>query len=260
MSAQQLTDSQLTAIQAKMEDLNLKIGSKEVTPDEALKQAYAQRDLLRETFVQGEVSELRRSTWTVVQDSIEVFRTAKNEFDRAAGPEFPAEKNLNIGATKRVNDVLKMIRQMTLNGQVNLTREEAYFAGKKRNGETYKEGDRVSVEVQARAHLSMLNNFGKYIDKDHPKLKDAWQKYNDKTIANYMEYAKDLTKRSQVRDEGFISKIKQNMDKYSDKNFAQAVLNLLEPKMPPSEPEKKQENKEDKSGTPGSTKGPRSRK
>jgi hypothetical protein len=220
MSQRQLTDSELTAIQTKMEDLNLKIQKQEVTPDEALKQAYAERDLLRETLDRSNVTDLRRETWTVVQDSISVFSNAKYEAERSAGPKFKADTALDIGATKRCNDAEKVIRAITLNGKKTLTKEELLFS-RDRNEKI------VSDEKHGRIILAMLNNYGKYIDKDHPRLKKLWQMYNDKTISNYMEYAKSMY-RNPNRDKQLIEKIKANQGNYSDSQMVVAVMTLLQ--------------------------------
>ena len=211
--------------------MNLKIQNKETSPEEALNKAYAQRDLLRETLDRNDVSDLRKETWAKVQESIEVFKNEKFELDRTAGPKFKAGDHLDISATKRVNDAKKVIRQMTLNGKVALTKDEQFF-----NKDSDRNQKEVSQEKHARIVLAMLNNYGKYIEKDHPKLKELWQMYNDKTIVNYMEYAKSAFRNS-TRDKQLADKVKINIENYSDKNLVQALLTLLEPAIPETKPE-----------------------
>lgn len=231
MAIRQLTDSDLNAISSKMEALNLKVQNKEISPEEALKQAYAERDLLRETLDRTNVSDLRKDTWQVVQDSISVFSNEKYEMERAMGAKFKANDALDISAQKRVNDAKAVIRKMTLNGKKTLTKEEAHFSTDRNERE-------VNDEKHARIVLAMLNNYGKYIDKEHPKLKELWQMYNDKTISNYMEYAKSAY-RTPNRDRMLAQKVKDNKANYSDAAQVQVLLTLLEPVLPETKEEPK---------------------
>ena len=227
MSTQrQLSDSELKSIKSEMEELNFKVQSNKVSGGEALKEAYAKRDLLRETLDRNSVSDERKETWRVINDLVKVFSDISYEEERAAGPKFKAGDFLDASTMARVTEVKRLIRSMSLNGKKSLTREEERYAEK---GEK-----QVTDERHARIRLAMLNDYGKLIDKDHPVLKELWQMYNDKTISNYMKYAQSV-ERNQIRDAELVKKIKQNMTKYSDKNFVQAVLNLLEPKFPESQ-------------------------
>jgi hypothetical protein len=234
MSLRQLTDSELMAMQQEMQALLSKTRKKEVTPEEAHRAATTHKDLMVKTF-EGNASDLRQDTWNIVKDAETVFRNMVFEAERAAGPQFKATDELDLSAERRVIDAKKAIRRMTLNGKVDLTDAEMLFNKDENRG---RNSYTVSEEKYSRILISMLNNYGKYIDKDHPIMKELWQMYNDKTVHNYMEYAKNAT-RNKNRDVGIADKIRSNLASYSDKNFALAVLNLLEPVVPQSKPEEK---------------------
>lgn len=238
MSQRQLTDSELMAMQQEMNDLLSKTRKQQVTPEEAFKIATSKRDLMRVTF-DGNASDLRQDTWKTVGDAENIFRNMVFEAEKAAGPQFKATDDLDLGAESRVVNTKKVIRKMTLNGKVRLSEAEMLF----NRDDNSRDNRTVSEEKYARILIAMLNNYGKYIDKDHQVMKDLWQMYNDKTISNYMEYAKGAI-RNKNRDLGIAKKIRENLDSYSDKNQALAVLNLLEPIIP--QQEKKEEPKESK--------------
>lgn len=230
MSARRLTDAELNSIENKMQKLHQKVEDNKISIEEALEQAYAEKDLLKVTLDPNDISKLRQNTWQTVQDCISNFQNKRFEIERQAGPKFKATDALDISATKRVNDVKILIKKITLNGKMTLNKEEQFFS--KDRKETV-----VSEEKYARIRLAMLNNYGKYIEKGHPKLDELWQMYNDKTISNYMEYARSMY-RNEKRDSQIAEKIRQNLDNYSDKVLAQSVLNLLEPSIPEVEEKK----------------------
>lgn len=226
MSQRQLTDSELMAMQQEMQNLLSKTRKKELTPEEAHRIAFNQKDLMVKTF-DGNASDLRQDTWNTIKDAETVFRDMVFQAERAAGPQFKANDELDLSAERRVIDTKKAIRKMTLNGKVKLSDAEMLF---NRDGSN-RDNRIVSEEKYARILISMLNNYGKYIDKDHPAMQELWQMYNDKTVQNYMDYAKNAT-RNRNRDLGIAKKIRDNLGSYSDRNLALSVLNFLEPIVP----------------------------
>lgn len=207
MTAKQLTDSELNAIQQEIETLNIRQQKGSVTAKEALDVAYAKRNELKETLDRTvEASPLRKATWKMVNDFIQVEKNVLFEEERSIPVKFPADADLDIEARKAVSDVSRMISKME---------------------------NTPESEGAVRDALAKLNNYGKYIDTEHKVLKDLRQKYMDKTAANYMEYAKGAF-RNVRRDAELSAKIKKNFDdgKYSDAAFVQAILTLLEPRIP----------------------------
>jgi hypothetical protein len=79
----------------------------------------------------------------------------------------------------------------------------------------------------------MLNDYGKYIDTNHPEMIKLRQAYHNRTLDNYEEYAKSQYRKTK-RDAALCNKVNDGIKNgyYSNVAKAQAVANMLQPVMP----------------------------
>ena len=234
MSAQKkLTDSDLNDILSKVNDVNRKQQTGELSLEDALNEARAARKLMADTLDRSleKQPEFRVKVWNEVKGLVSALEAEKFEEDRLRGAKFGPDAILDIEARTKIQDVKRIINSMTINGRKKLTKEEErYFEGQTRDDGT------VSDEQHALVRLTMLNDYGKYIDTDHPEMAKLRQRYHDRTLDNYEGYAKSQFRKTN-RDKALFEKVADGIknNRYSNPEKARAVANALQPIMPDSE-------------------------
>lgn len=229
-----LSKQQLMEINSHLDEISLKQSQNLMSLEEAYAAALADKQRLIDTFNKSEPKDdFRISVWKKSNDLVKVFEAEKFEADRAKGCRFPKDSALDIEARAKVTDVKIVINTISFNGTKKLNEEELRYS-KEIKKQKDKDGNEtiVTSEQYAQIRLSMLVDYGKYIDSEHPEMVKLYRAYHDKCLSNYEDYAKGLlTGRSENRDAALASKVSNNLaaSKYSDPNKAQAVINLLQP-------------------------------
>jgi hypothetical protein len=221
-----LSDSELNELRGRNESVSDRQQKGEITIEQALTEAKEVQLRMSETFDRNiPTSPLRLKVWNENKNLIQILEAEKFDEDRLRGAKFPAGSILDIEARTKIQETRRVVNSMTLNGRKTPTKEELrYF-----EGETRTDGS-VSDEQYSLIRISMLSDYGKYIDEDHSEMKKLRQAYHDRCLNNYEDYAKSQY-RNATRDAGLGKKISENikLGKYSNEALAQAVVNMLQP-------------------------------
>lgn len=236
MSQKHLTVSELNDIKTQIDSINAQQQTGEMSLEDALDQARAARKLMVDTLDRTleEQDPTRVKVWKEVNGLVSTLESEKFEEDRARGAKFGPDAVLDIEARTKIQEVKRLINSMTFNGRKKITREEARYLPD--NVEIDDQG-RVSDEEYCNARRAMLNDYGKYIDKDHKELVALRQRYHDKTLDNYGDFANDPSQQSKTKRRAALLKKVENgikEKKYTDLGKAQAIANRLQPSMPES--------------------------
>lgn len=230
-----LSKQQLMEINDDLDQIWVKEKKHEITLEEAYMAALAQKERL--TYKPNEKrepeNEFRVSVWEKTNDLLKIYGVEKFETKRTEGCKFPKDSELDIAAYAKIADVKKAINQMSLNGTKELSPKELPYSKEMKKSKNKKgEETIVKFEDYVLVLLRILNDYGKYIDTEHPEIVKLYRAYHDKCLSNYEDYAKGLlTSRSENRDAALANKVSNNLaaNKYTDPNKAQAVINLLQP-------------------------------
>jgi hypothetical protein len=225
MTALRLTQEELNNIHSRMNEINEKQQKGEMSLEDALNEAIAARKLMADTLDRtlGQQTEFRVKTWNEVRGLISALEAERFEENLSSGPKFKADDILDIEARAKIQEVRRLINTQTLNGRKPVTREEQrYF-----EGEAAADGT-VLDEQYSLIRMRLLNDYGKYIQTNHPEMVKLRKLYHDRNLSNYEGYARSQYRKTN-RDKALYNKVIDGIKNryYTDNDRAQAVANLL---------------------------------